>query len=301
MIKIFLTMLMTLFIIGCGGGNGFSGGFPTQLNTNSTSDEQNSSSDNPLLNDNSTTLNDNATLNNESPILEDYVEVFVEYNKVRLFWKEATDSDGEIEKYWVSYRELEGEWSVENPNAFANYTLYLDYNQSYQVRIRAQDDQGGYSAYIYSEIFTIGVQTSAQVKKLHSVTSIDNHVTLFIMNEESRESFDSVEQSKVDLTFDSNEELKSIAWVDYQSGVLALPSESKKVAFTHNNLFIIQENDVAYIDRVITDMVQAKALESLSVIDLRQTPSPIYLYNRKNQMEFFSNIMQSLAIDKSNK
>ncbi|KIM10734.1 MAG: hypothetical protein KU38_07100 [Sulfurovum sp. FS08-3] len=155
--NILLMMAFALIIIGCGGGGGFSGGLPTMLNDNATATNDNAT----LIVDNNLT-NDNATHTNEAPILEEYIEHYIDQNKVTLFWKEATDSDGKVEGYFVSYRLIDGEWGGEYNTTQANHAFELEYGKSYLFRVQAFDNMNAKSEYIYSEIVIIDLEPSQQ-------------------------------------------------------------------------------------------------------------------------------------------
>ncbi len=155
--NILLMMAFALIIIGCGGGGGFSGGLPTMLNDNATATNDNAT----LIVDNNLT-NDNATHTNEAPILEEYIEHYIDQNKVTLFWKEATDSDGKVEGYFVSYRLIDGEWGGEYNTTQANHAFELEYGKSYLFRVQAFDNMNAKSEYIYSEIVIIDLESSQE-------------------------------------------------------------------------------------------------------------------------------------------
>ena len=86
---------------------------------------------------------------------------FVVYHKTRgsisFRWKAANDLDGYIENYYVSYRKKDkGSYSNELQTTNLEHTLSgLDGATTYQVRIRAQDNEGYYSDYALLEVWTL--------------------------------------------------------------------------------------------------------------------------------------------------
>jgi coenzyme F420-reducing hydrogenase delta subunit len=266
MIKIILMMIVSLLIISCGGG-GYSGGFPTKLNENATALDK--AVIDLSLNDNATTLNDNATIENKIPLLEEYIEHYVDYNRITLFWKSATDSDGSIEEYAVSYRLQEGEWSQEYYNVLENYTFYLDYNQSYQFRIRAKDNQGAYSSYIYSEVISIAPMQSHVSSRVSHLKEYRNAVTsLYVRLLDHRD--------KDVLGVELGVTQERVEWVG--KGVLVSHIDTKREYFdksAHFKVLVPQENRVEILLKLLEDIALCK--EALEVLLIDSSKAHYYL------------------------
>jgi len=295
-------MIIALLIIGCGGGNGFSGGFPTKLNENSTMLNDNAT----MLDDNATNLNDNATAINDAPLLEDYMEVYVDYNKVRLFWKSASDSDGEIESYLISYKQNDAAWSSEYTNALENYTLFLEYDQRYQFRVRAKDNQGAYSAYIYSEVVTIGSQSSVQKnREEHPYRSLDRSgsVDVIILHPEQKVS--GILQELERGAYYIQIALNSMDWIDNRQGILLAHHASKVEYFANTKLFVVYVEDneskrmdqARQLDRIVEDIQSVSAREVVNFIDYRSNQLFYYDFGFSKQGDLIDQILPILSLD----
>lgn len=251
-------MAFALIIIGCGGGGGFSGGLPTMLNDNATATNDNAT----LIADNNFT-NDNATHSNQAPILEDYIEHYIDQNKVTLFWKEASDSDGKVEGYFVSYRLMDGEWGGEYYNNRANYAFILEKNQIYQFRIKAVDDSGSFSGYIYSEmvILPMGI-ASTTTKTYRQITQ--KSATIYLVNTQK--------EIKTSMQLGVTAQ-GGVDWVDRDRALLVSYNLAKRENFeTRRNFsFLLDEAKEAQIQlqEAIDDVAKVTGQNSFRLIDKR--------------------------------
>ncbi|MBN2825508.1 MAG: fibronectin type III domain-containing protein [Campylobacterales bacterium] len=259
--NILLTMMVALAIIGCGGGSSFSGGLPTELNDNATTTNDNSTA---IVDNNESNLNDNATAANKAPLLEDYIEHFIDTNKITLFWKEASDSDGVIAGYLVSYRVENGQWSQEYPSSVENYAFFLDYNQSYQFKIRAVDDRGAMSSYIYTQNIALP-SSAAFINSTKTYRAVEQGITLYLLND--------AQKIQTQMQIGTLAEQKSVDWVDRSNALLVNNSYTKMEKFADKRDFstIIDETKDANIElqAIIHDIAKVSGQKYFRLVDSR--------------------------------
>jgi hypothetical protein len=253
-----LIMAFALIIIGCGGGGGggFSGGLPTMLNDNATATNDNAT----LIVDNNNTV---VIVANEAPVLEDYIEYYIDNNKVTLFWKEATDSDGKVEGYFVSYRLIDGEWSGEYYNDRANYAFILEENQIYQFRIKAVDDGGAFSGYIYSERVILPIGSTPKGTKTYCQAT-HSSVTLYLVNT----------QKEIETSMQLGVRVQGgVDWIDRDRALLVSCSRAKIDNFQakRNFTLLLDETKEARsgLQEVIDDVAKVTGQNAFRLIDER--------------------------------